>query len=122
MARVFWDSMYRKTSRVIAVAAILAFAGAIHAQDPAASDAAKRKVKARVAAEYPQLARRMGVTGKVKVEVTITTDGKVSNTKIVGGSPVLVSAAVDAVKKWKFEPGPKDTVEIIEFEFRDPAS
>ena len=122
MARVFWDSMYRKTSRVIAVAAILAFAGAIYAQDPAASDAAKRKVKARVAAEYPQLARRMGVTGKVKVEVTITTDGKVSNTKIVGGSPVLVSAAVDAVKKWKFEPGPKDTVEIIEFEFRDPAS
>jgi TonB family protein len=122
VARVFWDSMYRKTSRVIAVAAILAFAGAIHAQDPAASDAAKRKVKARVAAEYPQLARRMGVTGKVKVEVTITTDGKVSNTKIVGGSPVLVSAAVDAVKKWKFEPGPKDTVEIIEFEFRDPAS
>jgi TonB family protein len=122
VARVFWDSMYRKTSRVIAVAAILAFAGAIYAQDPAASDAAKRKVKARVAAEYPQLARRMGVTGKVKVEVTITTDGKVSNTKIVGGSPVLVSAAVDAVKKWKFEPGPKDTVEIIEFEFRDPAS
>jgi TonB family protein len=122
VARVSWDSMYRKTSRVIAVAAILAFAGAIYAQDPAASDAAKRKVKARVAAEYPQLARRMGVTGKVKVEVTITTDGKVSNTKIVGGSPVLVSAAVDAVKKWKFEPGPKDTVEIIEFEFRDPAS
>jgi TonB family protein len=122
VARVFWDSMYRKTSRLIAVAAILAFAGAIYAQDPAASDAAKRKVKARVAAEYPQLARRMGVTGKVKVEVTITTDGKVSNTKIVGGSPVLVSAAVDAVKKWKFEPGPKDTVEIIEFEFRDPAS
>jgi TonB family protein len=122
VARVSWDSMYRKTSRVIAVAAILAFAGAIHAQEQAASDAAKRKVKARVAAEYPQLARRMGVTGKVKVEVTITTDGKVSNTKIVGGSPVLVSAAVDAVKKWKFEPGPKDTVEIIEFEFRDPAS
>lgn len=122
MARVFWRSMVRKRVQLITVAAILAFAGAIHAQDPGASDAAKRKVKARVAAEYPQLARRMGVTGKVKVEVTITADGKVSNTKIVGGSPVLVSAAVDAVKKWKFEPGPKDTVEIIEFEFKDPTS
>jgi TonB family protein len=114
--------MIRKTVRLIAVAAILTFAGAIHAQDPAVSDAAKRKVKTRVAAEYPQLARHMGVTGKVKVEVTITADGKVSNTKIVGGSPVLVSAAVDAVKKWKFEPGPKDSVEIIEFEFKDPTS
>jgi len=122
VARVFWKSVVRETVRLIAVAAILAFAGAIHAQDPGASDAAKRKVKARVAAEYPQLARRMGVAGKVKVEVTITADGKVSNTKIVGGSPVLVSAAMDAVKKWKFEPGPKDTVEIIEFEFKDPAS
>jgi TonB family protein len=120
VASVFWDSMYRKTSRVIAVAAILAFAGAIYAQDPAASDAAKRKVKARVAAEYPLLAKQMGVSGKVKVEVTITADGKVSSTKIVGGSPVLVPAAVDAVKKWKFEPGPKETVEIIEFEFKDP--
>ncbi len=122
MARVFWDSMVRKTSRLIAVAAILAFAGAMYAQDPAVNDAAKRKVKARVAAEYPQLARHMGVTGKVKVEVTITADGKVSSTKIVGGNPVLVSAAIDAVKKWKFEPGPKDTVEIIEFEFKEPTS
>jgi TonB family protein len=114
--------MYRGIGRLIAIAAILAFAAPLYAQDVAASDAAKRKVKARVAAEYPALARQMGVTGKVKVEVTITTDGKVASTKIVGGSPVLTMAAVDAVKKWKFEPGPKETVEIIEFEFKDPNS
>jgi TonB family protein len=113
-------SMVRGIGRLIAIAAILAFAAPLNAQDGTASDAAKRKVKARVAAEYPALARQMGVTGKVKVEVTITTDGKVASTKIVGGSPVLTMAAVDAVKKWKFEPGPKETVEIIEFEFKDP--
>jgi TonB family protein len=118
----FSISMYRGIGRLIAIAAILAFAAPLYAQDVAASDAAKRKVKARVAAEYPALARQMGVTGKVKVEVTITTDGKVASTKIVGGSPVLTMAAVDAVKKWKFEPGPKETVEIIEFEFKDPNS
>ena len=122
MGHRFSISVVRGTGRLIAIAAILALAAPLHAQDAAASDAAKRKVKARVAAEYPALARQMGVTGKVKVEVTITTDGKVASTKIVGGSPVLTMAAVDAVKKWKFEPGPKDTVEIIEFEFRDPAS
>jgi TonB family protein len=118
----FSISMYRGIGRLIAIAAILALAAPLYAQDVAASDAAKRKVKARVAAEYPALARQMGVTGKVKVEVTITTDGKVASTKIVGGSPVLTMAAVDAVKKWKFEPGPKETVEIIEFEFKDPNS
>jgi TonB family protein len=113
-------SMVRGIGRLIALAAILALGAPLHAQDSAANDAGKRKVKARVAAEYPQLAKQMGVSGKVKVEVTITADGKVSSTKIVGGSPVLTSAAVDAVKKWKFEPGPKETVEIIEFEFKDP--
>jgi TonB family protein len=120
--RAFSISAYRGMSLLIALAAILAFGASLHGQDSAPSEAAKRKVKARVAAEYPALARQMGVSGKVKVEVTITADGKVASTKVVGGSPVLVSAAVDAVKKWKFETGPKDTVEIIEFEFKDPAS
>jgi TonB family protein len=117
---VFPISICRGIGRLIAFAAILILAGPLHAQDSAANEAAKRKVKTRVAAEYPALARQMGVTGKVKVEVTITPEGKVSNAKIVGGSPVLVGAAVDAVKKWKFESGPKDTTEIIEFEFKDP--
>jgi TonB family protein len=122
VGQVFSIFVVRKMGQLLAVAAVLSFGAAIHAQGTAAGDAAKRKVKARVAAEYPILARQMGVTGKVKVEVTITADGKVSTTKVVGGSPVLTTAAVDAVKKWKFEAGPKDTVEIIEFEFKDPNS
>lgn len=120
MAKAFSNSVVGRLGRLLAIAAVLSFAAPAHAQGTAASDAAKRKVKARVAAEYPILARQMGVTGKVKVEVTIAADGKVSAAKVVGGSPVLTTAAVDAVKKWKFEPGPKDTVEIIEFEFKDP--
>jgi periplasmic protein TonB len=82
-----------------------------------ASDTAKRKVKSKVLPTYPPLARQMGITGKVKVEVTISAEGKVTGSKIVGGSPVLVDAAIDALKKWRFEPAPKDTMEVIEFEF-----
>jgi len=41
----------------------------------------------------------------------------VTNTRVVGGSPVLVGAATDALKKWRFEPAAKDSVEIIQFEF-----
>jgi len=36
---------------------------------------------------------------------------------VVGGSPLLVNAALDALKKWHFEPGPKETTEIVEFAF-----
>lgn len=81
------------------------------------ADASKRKVRTKVAPEYPALARQMNVTGKVKIETTIAADGHVMNTKVIGGSPLLVNAALDAVKKWRFEPASKDTTEVIEFEF-----
>ncbi len=86
------------------------------AQD-AASDAAKRKVRTRVAPEYPALAKQMNVTGKVKIEATVAPDGHVTATRVVGGSPLLVNAALDALKQWHFEPASKETKEIVEFEF-----
>ena len=77
----------------------------------------KRKVKTRVVPDYPVLARQMNVTGKVKIEATIAADGRVTSTRVVGGSPLLVNSASDALKKWRFEPGTKETTEIIEFDF-----
>jgi len=91
------------------------------AQD-AATDAAKRKVRVKVTPEYPDLARQMNVTGKVKIEATIAPDGHVTATHVVGGSPLLVNAALDALKKWRFEPGPKQTTEVVEFSFNGQAN
>jgi len=111
-------------TRMFFVAAALAFLSlpsAVIAQEKVV-ESVKRTVKSRVAPAYPPLAKRMNVVGKVKIEVTITADGRVKDTRIVGGSPVLVTAAIDAVKQWKFEPAAKDTTEIIEFEFKDPSS
>jgi TonB family protein len=85
------------------------------AQDSAAD--AKRKVRTKVTPEYPALAKQMNVTGKVKIEATVAADGHVVSTRIVGGSPLLVNAALEALKKWHFEPGPKETTEIVEFAF-----
>jgi TonB family protein len=82
-----------------------------------AAEVTKRKVKTRVSPEYSALARQMKATGKVKIEVTISPDGRVTSTRTVGGSPVLVSASLEALKKWRFETGPKETMEIIEFDF-----
>jgi TonB family protein len=77
----------------------------------------KRKVKTKVLPDYPELARQMNATGKVKIEATISADGKVTNTKVIGGSPLLIGAAQDAMKKWRYEPAAKETVEIVEFDF-----
>lgn len=79
----------------------------------------KRKVIHRVVPEFPTLARQMNISGKVKIEVTVEPDGHVKSTRAVGGSPLLVEAGTQALKNWKFEPGPKETTEIIEFDFKD---
>lgn len=76
-----------------------------------------RKVRSKVVPAYPDIARSAHITGKVKIEVTIAADGHVANTRVVGGSPVLVSAAVEALNKWRFEAAPSDSTEVIEFEF-----
>ena len=82
-----------------------------------ATDESKRKVKTKVAPAYPELAKRMSVGGKVKIEVVITPDGHVRSTKVVGGHPLLVQACQDAVKEWKFLPAPDETTQIVEFTF-----
>lgn len=84
-----------------------------------ADSATKRKVIHRVVPEFPALARQMYISGKVKLETTVEPDGHVKSTRAVGGSPLLIQSATQALKNWKFEPGPKETTEIIEFDFKD---
>jgi TonB family protein len=82
-----------------------------------AGDESKRKVKTRVSPVYPDLAKRMNVTGKVKIEVIITSEGRVKSTRAVGGHPLLVQACLDAVKEWKFVAAPEESTQIVEFDF-----
>jgi TonB family protein len=81
------------------------------------TETAKRKVKTRVMPDYPELAKQMNATGKVKIEATISADGRVTNTKVIGGSPLLIPAAQDALKKWRYEPAAKESTEVVEFDF-----
>ena len=80
-------------------------------------ESAKRKIKAKTVPEYPELAKQMNVAGKVKIEATISPDGRVTSTKVIGGSPLLVGAATDALKKWRYEPAAKESTEVVEFDF-----
>jgi protein TonB len=81
-------------------------------------DESKRKVKSRVTPVYPELARRMNVAGKVKIEVVVAPDGRVRSARPIGGHPLLVQSCTDAVKEWKFMPSTEESTQILEFEFK----
>ena len=87
----------------------------------ASQDEGRRKPTAKVQPKYPALARQLKLSGKVKLEATVSPDGRVKQTRTIGGSPVLVNAAMDAIRMWRYEPGPKETVEVIEIDFKDPS-
>jgi TonB family protein len=61
----------------------------------------------------------MNITGVVKVQITVDKAGMIKNSKLVGGHPILANAALDAVRKWRYESGSEETTGVIEFHF-DP--
>jgi protein TonB len=107
---------FRWTRFAASSIALLILAAASFSQTPG-TDEGKRKVKSKTSPVYPELARRMSVTGKVKIEVIITPDGHVRSTRVLGGHPLLVQVCQDAVKEWKYFPAPEETTQIVEFDF-----
>src|SRR5258706_15821384 len=110
-----------RTSRwkkwAVATTAALLFSGASGFAQSGSTDETKRKVKTKTTPMYPELAKRMNVAGKVKIEVVITPDGRVKTTRVVVGHPLLVQACQDAVKERELIPAPEETTQVVEFEF-----
>jgi TonB family protein len=59
----------------------------------------------------------MNITGTVKIQVVVLPNGSVKDARIVGGHPVLANAALDAAKKWRFEPASTESSGVIDFKF-----
>ncbi len=104
--------------RLFAVGLLL-ISGCVATSAPLAwgQDEINRKTKSRVAAVYPELAKRMNITGVVKILITVSPNGSIKDARLVGGHPVLATAALDAVKKWRYEAGPEESTGIVEFRF-----
>jgi len=64
-----------------------------------------RAVQSRVAPTYPEIAKRLRISGVVHLEVTVDPSGKVTDVKPVSGNHMLSPAAEEAVRRWKFVPG-----------------
>ena len=108
----------RTTAALLAVLA-LGIAGKpvnVRAQQ-ASNEEIIRRVKSKVPPVYPELARKMNITGTVKVEVVVSPNGSIKDARVVGGHPVLANSALEAVKKWRFEPAPGESTGVIDFKF-----
>jgi TonB family protein len=106
------------SKKLLAAAATTLFVVSISFAQQATIEEGKRKVKVKSTPAVPELARRMNISGKVKIEVVIAPDGHVKTSRAVGGHPVLIQTCLDSVKDWKFEPAPEETTQMIEFDFR----
>ncbi len=69
---------------------------------------------------YPTLLRNLKIGGHVKLLVTVDNDGKVKQTTVRGGNPMLAELSCMAVKKWVATDRAENKVEV-DFDF-DPAS
>lgn len=53
---------------------------------------------------YPMIAQRARVQGTVTLRAIISTQGTIESLHVVEGHPILVAAAMDAVKQWRYRP------------------
>jgi TonB family protein len=108
---------FRKMGMLLAVMAMTAGVGVVGIRAQDASSEIVRRAKTKVQPVYPDLARKMNITGTVKVEVVVAPNGTVKDAKVVGGHPVLAGAALEAVKKWRFEPAAMESSGVVDFKF-----
>jgi TonB family protein len=108
----------RTAATFLAALTLAVIAGPFHAgAQQAPSDEIVRRAKSKVQPTYPELARKMNIAGTVKIAVVVAPNGTVKDARIVGGHPVLASAALDAAKKWRFEPAAGESSGVIDFKF-----
>jgi TonB family protein len=106
----------RRSVLLIAVG-LVALAGSMAVAQSGTTSGSERKIASRVAPTYPELAKKMHIRGIVRLEAVVRTNGSVKSTRVLGGNPVLVASAVEAVEKWKFEPTQNETTEVVQVTF-----
>jgi TonB family protein len=66
---------------------------------------------------YPEVAKKMRLTGTVKVQIVIGADGRIKEKNFIGGHPVLVSSVEETLKDWKYAPAGGETTTQLQFNF-----
>jgi protein TonB len=62
------------------------------------------KILNQVQPEYPKLAASARIGGTVRLKAVISKDGKIEQLSLISGHPLLVDAAMKAVRQWTYQP------------------
>lgn len=119
------------TSKFVAAAgalAVLAMPWA-HGEGPlkVPPDVQERKLMQRVQVVYPQRALAARISGSVRLTALIDKNGEATELHLLSGHPLLVRAAAEAVRKWRYRPTyiggrPVDVLTTVEVPFVLPDS
>jgi TonB family protein len=82
-----------------------------------------KKLISSVRPVYPPTARQSGIQGTVRMEVLIGKDGRVETVKVLSGPSLLIEAAREAVRQWRYVPTwlsdePVPVLTTVDMEFR----
>ena len=106
-------SMFRLAAASVG---LMLFGGILCAQDTLVESS--RKIVSQAIPVYPSIARNMSLEGTVKLEVSVAPNGAAKSVQAVGGSPVFVRAAEDAVYRFRWIPATEESKEHVEIRFR----
>jgi protein TonB len=68
------------------------------------SGVAQGQLVHQVSPKYPSQARQAHIQGTVALQAVIGKDGSVQDLRVLSGPPLLVPAAMEAVKEWRYKP------------------
>jgi TonB family protein len=123
-----------RTSLAFSLLLFFAIPLALKAQDPAETKPSQKDTDSkhhevtpahlisRVTPKYPKEARKQHVEGKVRLHAIIAKDGSIKQLMVVSGDPLLVDAALKAVRQWRYSPNlldgrPTEVDTTIDVEF-----
>jgi TonB family protein len=99
-----------KAARTVLVMAVILTAMSLPAQET-------RRVISNPVPVYPEVAKRLRLVGVVKIIVVVAPDGRIRETRVIGGHPLLVSSVEETLKNWKYAPAGAESTIQLEFNF-----
>jgi TonB family protein len=86
------------------------------------ADEFKKRLISSPSPEYPALAQKAGLQGRVRMQIRVKADGSLSVDKIMEGEPALADAATSAIRQWRARPGQLghkkvDIITTVTFDF-----
>lgn len=117
VAKAVVDFLIAHFMRMLALVCLAIVVGSVGVLPAHTQEQTGRKLVTHVQPKYPEYLRQHEIGGSVRLTVVVTPNGNVKNVTPIGGNPILVDAAIDAVKQWKYVPSENTETFEVRVEF-----